>query len=166
MSQKTRRQTFRSELEEPAMKLRSRSSLWKRSSVGARVGKLIQQNGIFHVSHTIESVVTYLAMNQQQRQKLKEEISEFWNDHPDGRHSWATLRNLPYLTACIYEGLRLGAGSMKRSPRVFPDDEIQYQSWTIPKNVGFWSKYVSCYKTNNFRSDAGLHDNLLHADGP
>lgn len=147
------------------MKLRSRTSLWKRSSVGARVGKLIQQNGIFHVSHTIESVVTYLAMNQDQRRKLKQEISEFWKEHPEDRHSWTALRKLPYLTACIYEGLRLGAGSMKRSPRVFPDDEIQYQNWTIPKNVSLSNEILSYYLTNN-SSDAGINDNLLHAAGP
>ncbi|OAA38537.1 Cytochrome P450 [Metarhizium rileyi] len=133
--EKIRRQTFREELQEPTMKLQGRASVWKRSSFASRVGKLIQQNGIFHVSHTIETVITYLAINKHQRQSLKDELARFWEEHPHELGSWSALRRLPYLTACIQEGLRLGAGSMKRSPRVFPDDEIHYKDWVIPKNT-------------------------------
>ncbi|KAI0103311.1 cytochrome P450 [Nemania sp. FL0031] len=134
-NEKTRRQTFRLELREPAMKLQGRSNVWKRSSIASRIGKLIQQNGIFHVSHTIETVITHLAMNDSQRQSLKDEIELFWKEHPTETSSWFALRQLPYLTACIYKGLRLGASSMKRSPRVFPDDDIIYKELVIPKGT-------------------------------
>jgi cytochrome P450 len=96
---------------------------------------LIQQNGIFHVSHTIETIITQLALDENQRRKLEEELAAFWKEHPDRVTSWSALRELPYLTACINEGLRLGAGSMKRSPREFPDDDIAYEGWIIPKGV-------------------------------
>ena len=87
------------------------------------------------MSHTIETIITYMALNQQQRQALRGEIATFWREHPEEVSSWYALRKLPYLTACIHEGLRLGAGSMKRSPRVFPDNDIHYKDWVIPKGV-------------------------------
>ena len=69
------------------------------------------------------------------RQRLDAELATFWKEQPNEVGSWYALKKLPFLTACIHEGLRLGAGSMKRSPRVFPDDSIQYNEWTIPKRV-------------------------------
>lgn len=96
---------------------------------------MIQQNGIFHVSHTIETVITYLAINEHQRQSLKDELAAFWKKYPEEVSYLYALRKLPYLTACIHEGMRLGAGSLKRIPRVFPDDVIRYKGWVIPKKV-------------------------------
>ena len=74
-------------------------------------------------------------MNVQQRQCLMDELAMFWKDNPDAQSSLSALRRLPYLSACINEGLRLGAGSMKRSPRVFAHDEIPYKGWVIPRKV-------------------------------
>lgn len=97
--------------------------------------QLIQQNGIFHVSHTIETIITELGLHEDQLHKLQDELATFWSENPDKVTSWYALRELPYLTACIHEGLRLGAGSMKRSPREFPDDEIEYKGWVVPRGV-------------------------------
>lgn len=108
------------------MRLQGQSSIWKRSSFSVRIGQvclevpelskphmsnqkrsqLIQQNGIFHVSHTIETVVTYLAMNDSQRHTLQEEVAAVWRDNPEAVSSWHELAKLPYLTACINEGMR------------------------------------------------------------
>ena len=74
-------------------------------------------------------------MNAQQRKCLKDEIAMFWKDNPGAQSSWSALRKLPYLSACINEGLRLGTGSMKRSPRVFAHDETPYKGWIIPRKV-------------------------------
>ncbi|KAJ6151115.1 Cytochrome P450 [Penicillium chermesinum] len=108
--EKTRRQTFRTELQEPTMKLQGRASIWKRANFASRIGQLIQQNGIFHVSHTIETIITQLAMDKSQLQKLQDELAQFWAEKPDKVTSWYALRELPYLTACIHEGLRFGRG--------------------------------------------------------
>lgn len=109
--------------------------MWKRSEFAGRVGQLIQQNGIFHVSHSIETVITHLSMNSAQRRRVQEELAGFWEAHASEAATWAELRKLPYLTACINEGLRLGASSLKRSPRIFPDDDIAYGQWIIPRGV-------------------------------
>lgn len=82
-------------------------------------------------------------MDKTQQQKLKDELATFWAENPSVVTSWYALRELPYLTACINEGLRLGAGSMKRSPRIFPDDEIQYKNYVIPKGVSTVSEVYS-----------------------
>lgn len=68
--------------------------------------------------------------------------------------------------------MRLGAGSMKRSPRVFPDNDIRYKDWIIPKGVGALCKRM---KTAQARSpeltkmrlilDANINDHILHAHG-
>ena len=54
----------------------------------------------------------------------------------DGNNSGApdlsTLERLPYLTAVIMEGLRLGPAIASRSARVAPDRDIQYGKWRIP----------------------------------
>ena len=45
--------------------------------------------------------------------------------------SWSGVENLPYLNACIREGLRFAHGVTARSPRLW-DKELQYDGWTIP----------------------------------
>lgn len=75
----------------------------------------------------------------------------FWKKNPGAQSSWSALRRLPYLSACINEGLRLGTGSMKRSPRVFAQDETPYKDWVIPRKVRASdsrepSKFCPCWK--------------------
>lgn len=45
--------------------------------------------------------------------------------------TWSDVENLPYLNACIREGLRLSYGVTARSPRVW-DKPLEYAGWTIP----------------------------------
>jgi cytochrome P450 len=95
----------------------------------------VQQNSIFHVAHAIESAITHLTLNHDQRRLLQQELAKFWESRSTKTAAYTELKVLPYLTACIQEGLRLGAASLKRSPRIFPDDEIEYNHWVIPRGV-------------------------------
>ncbi|GLA87703.1 hypothetical protein AtubIFM56815_002132 [Aspergillus tubingensis] len=45
------------------------------------------------------------------------------------------LERLPYLSACIQEGIRLSYGVTMRSQRIARDGPIQYKNWTIPPHV-------------------------------
>ena len=45
---------------------------------------------------------------------------------------WQQLEQLPYLTAIITEGLRVGYGVSTRLQRRFPDTTLQYQEYAIP----------------------------------
>jgi cytochrome P450 len=42
------------------------------------------------------------------------------------------LEKLPYLSACIQEGIRLSYGLAARHARVSPDKATKYKEWTIP----------------------------------
>ena len=51
-----------------------------------------------------------------------------------GKHApitWSAVENLPYLNACIREGLRFSHGVTARSPRLWSKD-LQYADWRIP----------------------------------
>jgi cytochrome P450 len=45
------------------------------------------------------------------------------------------LERLPYLTACIQEGLRLAYAVTSRNPRISPDKVTKYKNWTIPAGI-------------------------------
>lgn len=51
----------------------------------------------------------------------------------------ATLEQLPYLTACVQEGLRLSCGVSSRLQRVCPDEQLVFKDgkkeWIIPVNT-------------------------------
>lgn len=62
---------------------------------------------------------------------------------------------------------RLGAGSMKRSPRVFPDDEIPYKNWVLPRGVGAFSAIIpSVLELTLSCTDPGFHDDILYPNRP
>ena len=50
----------------------------------------------------------------------------------DGKPKWAQLENLPYLSAIIQEGLRIGYGISHRLQRLFPDTVLEYNGYAIP----------------------------------
>lgn len=50
------------------------------------------------------------------------------NNHP----KWSQLETLPYLTATILEGLRIGYGVSHRLQRLFPDNALHYGKYSIP----------------------------------
>lgn len=53
--------------------------------------------------------------------------------NPKKLPSWATLEKLPYLSAVIYEGLRLMYGAPGRLPRIATDNDLEYEgSWSPP----------------------------------
>jgi len=43
-----------------------------------------------------------------------------------------SLEKLPYLSACIQEGIRLSYGVSARNPRISPDKPTKYNDWVIP----------------------------------
>jgi cytochrome P450 len=48
--------------------------------------------------------------------------------------NWTQLEQLPYLTGCVKEGIRLAYGIASRLPRVAHKD-LQYKDWTIPAST-------------------------------
>jgi len=86
-------------------------------------------------------------------QKLQAELEPLMT-RIDGPPKWQQLEQLPYLTAIITEGCRIGYGVSHRSPRIFPDLELQYGDFHIPK------------KTPVSTSTVMLHDNPILFPSP
>lgn len=62
--------------------------------------------------------------------KLRAELEEALPD-PNAPLDWQYLEQLPYLTGCIKEGIRLAYGIASRLPRVARHD-LKYKDWVIP----------------------------------
>jgi cytochrome P450 len=79
------------------------------------------------------AVTTYHILASPSRlSKLKEELSQVPRQHADEIISYKKLETLPYLGACINEGLRLGTGVSGRLPRVNRYQATKYQDYELP----------------------------------
>lgn len=67
----------------------------------------------------------------------------------------ATLKTLPYLEACIKEGLRLGNEVSGRLPRIDPSDSVTYKSYTLPPGT------VISMTLSDMHLDPSCHDEPL-----
>ncbi|KAL4956340.1 cytochrome P450 [Aspergillus filifer] len=70
-------------------------------------GQLVQQAGINPMSSCLQTIITHSALNPAKRQKLRSELQSLLSASPTPSDvSWKQLEQLPYLDACINEGLR------------------------------------------------------------
>jgi cytochrome P450 len=89
------------------------------------------------------SVITYHLLSQPPLlKKLQDELRAAIPD-PNQLVRLETLESLPYLKACIQEGLRLGYGNSSRLQRSCPDKDIVFndgeKDWYIPPGVSLLS---------------------------
>ncbi|KAI0121697.1 cytochrome P450 CYP682H1 [Xylariales sp. AK1849] len=66
--------------------------------------------------------------------RLKHEIGEA-EEQMGTTLSYSKLKELPYLTGVVNEGLRLANPTPSRLPRECPDQELKYKDWTIPRGT-------------------------------
>lgn len=70
--------------------------------------------------------------------KLKDELETAIPD-PNTYVPLSTLEKLPYLTACVQEGLRLSCGVSSRLQRVCPDENLVFndgtKDWILPRGT-------------------------------
>ncbi|KAJ5199135.1 Cytochrome P450 [Penicillium cf. griseofulvum] len=81
-------------------------------------------------SQAMAITMFHLLWNPETHKKLKDELDEAFPILSDA--DWNKLKNLPYLTAVLKEGLRLSAIVTTRLPRIAPDEALRYGKWTIP----------------------------------
>ncbi|KIW33393.1 hypothetical protein, variant [Cladophialophora immunda] len=78
------------------------------------------------------TLATFYLINQPATMKrLQEELKAAIPD-PAAPLDWLRLEELPYLSACIKEAVRLSYGVTSRSPRISPNRPFKYKSWEIP----------------------------------
>lgn len=101
------------------------------------------------------SVITYHLLSQPPIiKRLRDELLAAM-PNPKGSTRLETLEGLPYLRACIQEGLRLSYGNSSRLQRICPDKSIIFsdgkKDWYIPPGVGHSvhaSPLCSCRNSN------------------
>ncbi|KAM7200690.1 Cytochrome P450 monooxygenase sdnE [Naviculisporaceae sp. PSN 640] len=99
-----------------------------------RLGSEAQQMigaGVETVAWALTTTVFYLVSNPACLEKLKAELTTALPD-PGFLPSSTTLEKLPYLAACVKEGIRLSTGVSVRLPRVSPHKPVIYDGWVIP----------------------------------
>ena len=87
--------------------------------------------GVETTSNTLNVILYNLAPKPHQLRLLKVELTHAMPDASQVA-SWQQLKNLPYLSAVVAEGLRVGMGTVSRMIRIAPDSEIRYHSYVLP----------------------------------
>lgn len=103
---------------------KSYDRLWQEGS--ALIGA-----GVETTSNTLNVALYYLYRDTERLNRLKAELQQAMPDVSE-LASWKRLETLPYLTAVIYESLRLALGTTSRFIRVAPNDTLKYDRYTIP----------------------------------
>ncbi|KAL8729308.1 MAG: hypothetical protein Q9166_004805 [cf. Caloplaca sp. 2 TL-2023] len=98
------------------------------------------------------SVTTYhLLANREKLSELRRHL-EYAIPQPDAPPSLAQLEAIPYLYACVQEGLRLAYGISGRLMRV-SQMPIEYRDWVIPPGVPVGMSYVFIHDDENIFPD-------------
>ncbi|TVY14448.1 Cyrochrome P450 monooxygenase [Lachnellula arida] len=105
------------------------------------IGRLVQEAqvvvsaGTETTSWCLSVITFHLLSNPAILERLREELGDAIPD-PDKAVPVEKIEQLPYLTACIQEGLRLSYGLSTRLPRVSPVDVMVFndgkKDWHIP----------------------------------
>ena len=93
--------------------------------------QLLVAAGLTTTAWALSVTVYYITKSSFVYQELRRELTAIMPDKPSTPPDWADVERLPYLNACIREGLRLSHGVTARSPRLW-EKTLEYQGWTIP----------------------------------
>lgn len=89
--------------------------------------------GLESVARAFNVTFFHILNNPPAHKRLQQELAEAAPD-PANMPSWDTLQQLPWLAACIEEGLRLTYGSSQRIPRI-DHQPIIYKDYVIPPDT-------------------------------
>lgn len=91
--------------------------------------------GFETTAFTIETAMYHVLSNPDIKARLKDELAPVVSKSNNVQDvpRWTTLERLPYLTAIIYESLRLSIGVSSRLPRCNTKSDLRYKEWVIPK---------------------------------
>ncbi|KAL8939846.1 MAG: hypothetical protein Q9216_003134 [Gyalolechia sp. 2 TL-2023] len=112
-------------LTNPSVRLQEQSTDYLQDEAQTIIGA-----GTVTTGHILALANFYILQNPSVRSKLQAELGEVMAKNPTPK--WSQLEQLPYLTATITEGLRIGYGVSHRLQRLFPDTVMQYKDIAIP----------------------------------
>jgi len=108
-------------------------------------GQIVVSAGTETTAWCLSVITLHLLSNPRILKTLREELETAIPD-PYGQAPIESLERLPYLTACIQEGLRLSYGVSTRLPRISPEKVMIYndgeKDWHIPPGVSIWQPMV------------------------
>jgi cytochrome P450 len=88
---------------------------------------------------TLSVLTFHLLSNPDKLKKLRAELEKAIPDVSAPLPPIKDLEQLPYLTAVVSEGLRLGMGTSNRQERVAPDEAMRFndgkKEWVVPPGV-------------------------------
>lgn len=87
--------------------------------------------GTVTTGHILAIVSFYLISKPSILERLQTELGNLMSKTGTSP-KWQQLEQLPYLTAVISEGLRIGYGVSSRLQRVFPDTVLEYNGYFVP----------------------------------
>ena len=90
--------------------------------------------GLVTTAHTLTFISFYLLNQPETLAKLQKALQPLMQRYPAETPTWTQLESVPYLHAVIMEGLRMH-GVARRIARIFPAQDLDYGTWTIPKGV-------------------------------
>jgi cytochrome P450 len=122
-------------------------------------GMVVVGAGTETTAWTLVVGLTYIMMNDKIRHRLETELREA-EENRDTLHL-KDLEQLPYLTACIKESLRLSYGVTSRLPRVAPQQSLEVAGTTnlaIPAGVHVSMNAVMIHRNPQLFPDSdGFH---------
>jgi len=104
--------------------------------------------GLETTAWTLTTISFHLINNPSILHKLRSELEAAIPDltaRPDSRF----LEKLPYLSACIQEGIRLSYGVSSRNPRISPDKTTRYKDFEIPAGTPVSMTIVDVHHDEN-----------------
>ncbi|XXH00746.1 hypothetical protein Hte_007096 [Hypoxylon texense] len=116
--------------------------------------------GYVSTAHAIRVILYHVYSDPQILMQVRSELRSA-GENPDterdsnGNISLSTLEKLPYLTAVLNEGLRLGPAIASRMARVAPDRDITYGRWRIPSGTPVGMTTILMHTDEEVFLDAG-----------
>ncbi|EKG10950.1 Cytochrome P450 [Macrophomina phaseolina MS6] len=97
--------------------------------------------GTVTTAHTLATTIYHVLASSSCLDRLQTELASLYQSLPEGEQpTWTNLEQLPYLSAVLFEGLRLSYGVSHRLPRISPDTalhvpDVDEAVATIPPGV-------------------------------
>ncbi|KAL4805094.1 cytochrome P450 [Aspergillus unguis] len=122
--------------------------------------------GIETTTRALSISIFHIANNPWIDKRLREELTAAIPD-PDNIPTWEALEQLPFLSACVNESLRLAYGTSQRLPRVLETDSIVYKNHIIPPGTVVSMDIYDVHHDEDIFPDSHTYNPLrwLDADG-
>ncbi|PVH94286.1 cytochrome P450, partial [Periconia macrospinosa] len=142
----------------------------KATSRLAEEAVLLVGAGTHTTSWCLTVIAFHLLWNSALLRKLKDELNTA-RSKAGGALSLSDLERLPYFTAVLKEGLRLGYGATMRSARIAPDASLKCGDWIIPPGTPVSMSIPLTHhdesifpNSDTFDPERWLGDNANHLD--